>query len=432
MQCDAPLRIERDGYEIVGLCGSCKKCRDNRRRDMIGRCLAEVQDPSCRAVTFVTLTYGHDPSVTAKIDHPHARSLYYEDVQKWLKRIRTRQMPGSKKRYRCRYVAAGEMGSQKGRAHWHCLLFWQTDPPNFPAVDRWSEDPFWSLGFTNWQLVTKDKNHRAVAYVAKYVAGGDLKSTQETCFHGSYRPLLGGAYLARWADRHVEAGLGLTQNRIYQVDGSYKRNGKLFDYFMNISGAKWVARHYLERWKETREGHRPYSRLVEWYEDLDARDRVESIRDDAAIERIAAGKPLSPGRRKVKSPTAGPPRGYESWWDDSLQVFVAVCGDGRPELKWNWKRQSWDRKITLRSDDPQEDPLPDLPGEAPREFRRVADIPDFVPGEPLDLSKRRRAPGSREVYAARKAREYQRELVTGRMEKVAAAIKRLREDEAET
>lgn len=438
MQCDAPLRIERDGFEIVGLCGSCKKCRDTRRRDMIGRCLAEMQDPSVRAVTFITLTYGHRPNVTAKEDHPHSQGLHYEDCQKWIKRIRTRQIPGTKQRYRCRYVVAGERGPKRGRAHWHALVFWQTEPPEFPAVDRWSEDPFWSAGFTNWQLVTKEKNHRAVAYVAKYVAGGDLKSSDETCFHGSYRPILGGWYLRKWAANHVAHGLGLTQGRLYQVTGSYKRDGKLFDYFMNVSCAKWVARHYLQIWKETREGHPPYSRLVEWYEDLEARDRVESYRDDAAVERIRVGGYVSAARKKAKEPSQGPPRGYECWWDDSLMAFVAVCGDGRPELFWAEKAAIWSRRVEPRKVGVADiaapmigtdDPMPDLPNEPPREFRRAADVPEFLPGEALDLSGRRKKPGERRRYAARKAREYHSQLVESRMAKVADAIRRLRDDE---
>lgn len=431
MLCDAPMRFERDGHEIVGLCGSCKQCRDVRRRDMVGRCIAEMQDPAVLSVNFVTLTYGHSPSVTANSDHPHARELHYEDIQKWLKRIRTRQIPGTKKRYRLSYVVAGEHGPKRGRAHWHVLIFWKTKAPEYSKVDRWSEDPFWDVGFTNWQEVDKYSNHRAIAYVAKYVAAGDLKSTYETCFHGSYRPLLGGWYLADWAHRHVEQGLPLSQGRLYQVTGSYKRNGKLFDYWMNVSCAKWVARHYIERWKQTREGHPPYSRLVEWYEDLEARDRVERYRDEAAIERVAAGKPLSPRRVKVKSPTVGPPRGYESWWDDSLQAFVAVCGDGRPELKWNERAQTWGLKIELRSSDPHDDPLPDLPNEPPREFRKAADVPDFVPGEPLDLSKRRRSRSERASYGARKAQGYHREMLASRMQRVADAIKRLRDEDAE-
>lgn len=435
MLCDSPVSLVRDGREIIGACGVCSSCRAVRRRDVVGRALAEARSPSTRHFTFTTLTYGHSPQYSRKVDHPHANKLEYSDVQKWIKRIRKRQIPGTKRKYRVRYMVAGEYGALKGRAHWHALLYWQSEPPEYSTEERWSDDPFWSEGFTNWQKA----DSKCCAYVAKYISKSNVDPETETCFHGSFRPLIGGEFFGQWAELHVEQGLPLNQGRKYQIAGSYTKKRELFNYWMTAAAARYVARCYVEAWERKYPGvHPPYSRIVEKYLDDEAKARVERYRDDAAIERIRVGGFVSAARKKAREPSQGPPRGYETWFDDSLMAFVAVCGDGRPELFWNEKAAIWSQRVEPRKVGVgdiaapvigADDPMPDLPNEPPREFRRAADVPEFVPGEALDLSKRRNKPGERQRYAARKAREYRQVLFESRMAKVADAIRRLRDDE---
>lgn len=434
MNCEKPVTLLRDGREVIGTCGTCSQCRAVRRRDVIGRALAESRDPSCREFTFTTLTYGHDNRYSDRVDHPHANYLEYSDVQKWIKRIRKRQIPGSKQKYRVRYMVAGEYGTLKGRAHWHALLFWQSEAPRYSTEERWSEDPFWTEGFTNWQK----GDSGAVSYVAKYISKSNIDEATETCFHGSFKPLIGGEFFRQWAQLHVDNGLALIQGRKYQIAGSYTRQGKLFDYWMTPSASRFVVRCYLEAWaKKWPNVPPPHSRMVEKYLDDEAKGRLETLRDDAAVERIAVGGYVSSARRKAVEPSEGPPRGYECWFDDALLAFVAVCGDGRPELFWNEKAKRWARRVEPRTvsvgdiaspSSGSNDPLPDLPGEAPREFRRAADVPEFSPGVALDLSSRRKKPGERERYRAEKAKQYHQAMVASRMDRIAQAIKRLREE----
>lgn len=434
MFCDSPLSMMVDGREVIGVCRSCAQCRAVRKRDVIGRALAENRHAA--GGTCVTLTYGRDPRISAN-QHPHAKKLHYQDFQKFIKRIRARQIPGTTEKYKVRYMVAGEYGSLKGRAHWHCVLWWYNSVPEYSTVERWSEDPFWQEGFTQWQKI----NPSGISYVAKYITKDGVNDDTETVFHASFRPLIGAHFFKQWAELHVDQRLPLRQGRKYQIGGSYsKKTKRLFDYFMTEAAARYVARCYVEAWERKYPGvHWPYSRIVEKYLDGEARPRLEKIRDDAAIERVRVGGRLSEARKRALLPSEGPPRGYESWWDDSLMVFVAVTGDGRPELFWNDKASRWSRRVQPRKPGladistpmlGENDPLPDLPGEPPREFRRVVDVPEYEPGEALDLSKRRTKPGSREAYASRKAREYHRQMVTGRMERVAEAIKRFREDDA--
>lgn len=421
MFCDKPSRIMVDGREVLAVCRDCKQCRAVRRRDVIGRALAENR--GAVGGTCVTLTYGRNPLISA-VDHPHARKLHYQDFQKYIKRIRARQIPGSSEKYKVRYMVAGEYGAMKGRAHWHTVLWWYNAVPKYETVERWSDDPFWDEGFTQWQKL----NAKGVAYVAKYITKDGVSDDTECVFHASFRPLIGAHFFKQWAEMHVKQGLPLNQNRKYQLGESISRKTKRpFDYFMTDAAARYVARCYVEAWQREYPGtHVPSSRIVDKYLDELARPNLEKMRDDAAVERLQVGGRVSVARKRAVIPSVGPPKGYESWWDDSLLAFVAVTGDGRPELFWNANAASWSPRFQPVGGS---DPLPDLPGEAPREFRSVADVPDFVPGEALDLSKRKKKPGERDAWGARKAREYHRQMVTGRMEKVAAAIKRLREDE---
>lgn len=437
MLCDSPLRMMHGGLEVVVACRECKQCRAARRRDVVGRSLAESRQ--AKATTFVTLTYGHDARYSQRVDHPHANKLEYSDIQKWIKRIRARQIPGSKERYRVRYLVAGEYGPKKGRAHWHVILWWYNAVPEYSTERRWSDDPFWSEGFTQWAGV-KDGDSRAVAYVAKYVSKDGVADDVQTVVHASYRPLVGGEFFRQWAEMHVEAGLPLRQGRKYQLAGVYSRKGRLFDYWMSDAAARLVARCYIEAWAEKYGTHPPYSRIVEKYEDEEARDRVEDLRDDAAIERVRVGGYVSSAARSASSPTKGPPSGYEAWWDEHVMAFVAFTGDGRPGLFWNEKAGVWARSIEARkvrlSDISSplgcgNDPLPDLPGEAPREFRRAADVPDFVPGEAIYIGKRRAGLNRQGRRLALAQDQYHSAMVEKRMARVADAIRRFRESDPE-
>lgn len=436
MLCDKPFSLMKDGLEMVAACGTCTSCRAVRRRDVIGRALAEARAPSTRHFTFTTLTYGHDNRYSQKVDHPHANKLVYRDIQLWLKRIRKRQIPGTKDKYRVRYMVAGEYGTLKGRAHWHCLLWWQSEPPKYLTVERWSDDPFWSEGFTNWQKA----NAKCVAYVAKYITKSNIAADTETCFHGSFRPLIGGEFFRQWAELHVNQGLPLNQGRKFQLPDSYTRKGKTFDYWMSPAAARMVARRYVEAWAEKYGTAPPNSSIVEKYLDEEAKHRLSKLRDDAAIERVRVGGYVSEARRRAKEPLHGPPSGYECWFDHHFMAFTAVVGDGRPQLFWNDSSERWSQRLEPRKvglgdlASPvggSDDPLPDLPGEAPREFRRTADMPDFVPGEALSLGRRRKSPGVRKRELVER-NKYHRAMLDARVQRVAEAIRSFRENDNES
>lgn len=89
-------------------CGQCIGCRLDRARDWTARIVNEASLHSSNA--FITLTYDDQHL-------PPDKSLHYEHVQSFLKRLR-RSFPQT-----LRFFAVGEYGEQEQRPHYHLCLF---------------------------------------------------------------------------------------------------------------------------------------------------------------------------------------------------------------------------------------------------------------------------------------------------------------------
>lgn len=255
-------------------CRECWQCKKDRRRDWIGRCIAEER--VARHTLFGTLTYGMDDRYDLPEDNIRARMLTREDVVLWLKRLR-HWTDG-----RVRFFITGEYGKAKGRAHWHVLLFCEQLPPNMRfGVNylHWARMPgerntlgarkgrqLWPWGWSYWKEVEKtDGAASAAAYVCKYVTKPDGTENREVLW--SSKPPLGHDYFVREALRHVDYGLS-PQDRYYNF-GEYDKRGTLYVYRLNdamlfnyldafVQG--WRAKHGNDRW--------PWSPLVDQHMEL--------------------------------------------------------------------------------------------------------------------------------------------------------------------
>ena len=116
-------------------CGQCIGCRIRQREDWTTRIELEARDYPKDQVWFITLTYDdeHVPGMIVKTGEimrkvqytwkpgekrpDSVQILLYEDIQKFLKRLR--------KAYRgkLRYFVAGEYGEQTARPHYHMILY---------------------------------------------------------------------------------------------------------------------------------------------------------------------------------------------------------------------------------------------------------------------------------------------------------------------
>ena len=238
--CRTPSRLD-DGTEVA--CRKCWQCKRNRVNDLVGRCIAESKYAT--QTYAVTLTYANDAGVNAV-------SLVYKDVQDFMKRLR--------KRYKVRYICAGEYGTAKGRAHWHIILFFKGKAPKIEKDVRvnWK---YWTHGFSYFQ----QPDWKGFQYVLKYVMKDADLDSADSHLAMSKKPPLGFEFFKELAKEHVEQAV-LPRSYKYKIAGVRKDNGteKVFmmqgktrDNFMNAIKEGWVNKYgkqpsseFFEEWDE--------------------------------------------------------------------------------------------------------------------------------------------------------------------------------------
>lgn len=175
MPCYHPLRGARSGNgsvkslqpgspagHVTVACGQCVGCRDERARQWAVRCMheASLHDRNC----VVTLTYAPEHV-------PVSGSLFYRDFQLFMKRLRKRMG------HSIRFFMCGEYGDEKGRPHFHSLLFgcdFAADRVAFKTAgedrSRWlytssTLSELWKYGHSS----VGEMSFASAAYVARYV-----------------------------------------------------------------------------------------------------------------------------------------------------------------------------------------------------------------------------------------------------------------------
>lgn len=299
--CQAPLTMwvgpKGEQRPQLVACHKCEQCLDRRVNDMVGRCIAETR--TSVATHAVTLTYGR---VEDSPDHVRAVLLTYRDVQTYFKLLRSHGYP-------VRYLAVGEYGSMKARAHWHVILFWQGAPRKLPSY-RWQGDypvvaleqrideEHWPHGFSYWE----EPSFPAFRYVCKYALKGQGELEQRVLPRLSKLPPLGTLYFRRLAEQHVYQHLspqspgnvyGDPQGNVAECyeysfaevrrkDGAARRfllRGKSLELFLSRFVRCWKEKHGDKPW--------PHSRLVDEFLDRQARPELDKQRTVAMIQRHA-------------------------------------------------------------------------------------------------------------------------------------------------
>lgn len=171
LRCETPILRKTATHSYFGTCGKCIICDKRRRAQWVGKLLLEH--------AFNTLQYGNGSSIfltlTYNDENLGPTKLVKSDIQKFFKRFRTNSQKS------VRYFAAGEYGSQKGRKHWHCLLWGPELHKQIAKLGRSSSETgptqrlrhltleeqlseCWGKGFVH----VRDIIPQRVAYVAKY------------------------------------------------------------------------------------------------------------------------------------------------------------------------------------------------------------------------------------------------------------------------
>lgn len=306
--CLNPRRLN-NGIEVG--CRCCWQCNARYVDDWVGRCIAESQDAV--AATAVTLTYG--PDEAGRVDHERAALLTYSDVQLYLKRLRRAGYP-------LRFVAAGEFGSEKGRAHWHLILFWQKKVPPHEQAARFN-DQFWPHGFSYWE----DSSPAGIRYLCKYLAKDVRATERQRCFVMSRFPPLGAKFFAKLALKYVEQGLA-PQDQFYFFPDVLDQNGAPCQFYLRGASLDLYCAAYLRQWAARWGTHPPASDVIEAYQDRQAN-----------VERMVDATPFRP---VASRPWLLPPGGGGFEFSPAHNAYMAIVDgqrlfwsfDGRGERAW--------------------------------------------------------------------------------------------------
>lgn len=262
--CIRPVKIN----DVEVGCRECYQCRTAKVNDWVGRCIAESR--YSEATYSVTLTYREDAGAKTT-------TLVYKDVQEFLKRLRWQYG-------KIRFIVTGEYGTRKGRAHWHIVLFFKEQVPDwdelskaskieslekheFEIAARTNSSRFmwetWGHGFVHVQ----QPDWKGMKYAIKYI----LKEKQARGAYShlamSKKPPLGYQYFDYLADLHVEQGIAPT-TFFYKFDdvrdSKYRKirfmmQGKTRENFLSRIKRKWAEKYG--------EGEVPNSELFEEWED---------------------------------------------------------------------------------------------------------------------------------------------------------------------
>lgn len=344
--------VPQRGEYVDVPCRECWQCIENRVNDWVGRCIAESKT-TVGGTLAMTLTYGRDEE--GREDHPRAKVLTYSDVQKFLKLLRYHGYPA-------RYFSVGEYGSEKGRSHWHIVLFFVDRMPPLVGVDEYAravvegrevERFMWhrldekgqvvivdrkpALWWKHGLIHVEDVTYGSVRYNTKYICKGIGEDERQGHLMPSKKPPLGTAYFRQLAERYVAAGLPL-KGLGYSFDECRDEDGNLVEFWLHGKAAEDYVEHYIETWwKRRAEGVKPYykrdypprwlpkSPFLEAWMDKRAAAELETLRDEAlwkerretSDKRAAEAKRLAAeedARRAADRATWSPERQDE--WDE--------------------------------------------------------------------------------------------------------------------
>lgn len=236
-------------------CGQCIGCRIRQREDWTTRIELEARNYPKEEVWFITLTYDDDhvPGMIVKTGEimrkvqytwkpgekrpDSVQILLYEDIQKFLKRLR--------KAYKgkLRYFVAGEYGEQTARPHYHMILYgWKpTDLENLYKIhhngyynSKWLAD-LWGMGQIQIAQAVPETYRYVAGYVTKKMYEIDGKKANAYYELGQTKP---------FACMSLKPGLG---DRYYQ---EHKRKIWQQGYIQCTNGKRAQIPRYYEKQME--------------------------------------------------------------------------------------------------------------------------------------------------------------------------------------
>lgn len=353
--CQSPGMLA-NGQQVA--CRKCKLCLKNRIKDWAGRNIAESLEST--ASFACDLTYGPELDenrmpIPGRTDHIRAAVLTYSDVQNFLKYLRTHLG------YECSYFITGEMGSLKGRAHWHIILHFQGRVPTHEVEINFSDRhkneygktyvhevcKAWPHGFMYWKRAA----YEDVYYNCKYIQkdDGDDKSQRKPGM--SKKPPLGARYFAKLAEQYVRQGIA-PQDLLYRLPGiKKKKTGEPVEFLLQGRSAEMYLEHFVRVWEEQRPNQAmPKSDLVEnfiQYGKVVKNEWAMLVREEfpkgESREPIPQGDALraaAEGARKEREETLRA-RGWEAFFEQQEQWVGEADGEERQKRQEQVEWERW-------------------------------------------------------------------------------------------
>lgn len=319
----APRKPGSDRPAMLLPCRRCGPCLNTMKNNLTGRLVAEAKQ--AKSVYMLTLTYADEPE-----------DFCYLDVQLALKRFR-KALAALPKPARVRFACVGERGEQKGRIHWHILLFFDREfLLKRPRPGRlW---PFWPFGWTQVAPLGGQQDIAdGIRYVVKYCVKGVGDPTKSsTRFRGSVRlgeeTIVAHAVAQAEAKSRFDAYYTLSECAVSRGP----RAGNLYRLQMAGAVARSAALAFARRWEELWPDHlfpdtpamnRYYYRVDAVRAELEDRERVAgNAYRSRNIHSVAFARKIEE-HKNVKAAVAAKAGGVsDPYWpdDDKERAEVAA------------------------------------------------------------------------------------------------------------
>lgn len=179
MKCISPVYVRKVGQFVP--CGKCAFCIKKSIDSWCLRLSHEMEVSS--SAFFITLTYDNEHL-------PPGEELSKRDLQLFIKRLR-KVNPG------IRYFAIGEYGTEKGRPHYHAIIFNLID---LDLITRsWCDPSGAPIGHVVGDRATLGR----IRYMVEYMALPQVDNGKAKAFRiMSRRPGIGFNYVKRWKYFH--------------------------------------------------------------------------------------------------------------------------------------------------------------------------------------------------------------------------------------
>jgi len=227
-------------------CGNCIVCREEQARQSAVRITHEAQ--THEESSFLTPTY-NDANI------PPYGSLRYEDLTKFLKRLRKHLGP-------IRYYAVGEYGDESLRPHYHICLFGHAFTEGRVIVQekphlQWEQEWLtrcWGLGRVRIGALTFETARYTASYVTKKLRSKQRyvridEETGELVAVEQPRAMMSDNLGRQWWDNY---GRHLENNDYVIINGKKQKPPKAYDRWLGEENEQAIAKIKAERMKKAK------------------------------------------------------------------------------------------------------------------------------------------------------------------------------------